>query len=373
MFKVPGLTTPEEMYEFLQKAQEAYYSGEPIMSDTSFDALEERLRAVAPDHEYFKSVGATTTGKKKLKHSVPMLSAGKAKTPAEAWAWAEKIGYSGRFLIQAKVDGLSCAVKYKDGKLQYVATRGDGEIGQNITHIAEKVFGILPTIQYPMGEVEVRGELYIPKRSKMPNPDNKPLRNMAVGFINRKDNLDDLQWLRFVSYQVIGGDFKTETEKLEWLNGQGFHAMPWDYDFTKLSELEWAYDKYLKDWRNSWEWETDGLMLVVDDCSQHARIDSKWEVSHHHHYNLALKPQAETAETELVTIEWNVSRLGRLYPTAIFKPVTLGGAVVKRASLTSYENVIRMKLEQGDRLLVSRANDVIPYVEANLSKGVSQR
>lgn len=368
-------TDPKKLVKRLLEAKEAYYNSTPVMSDADFDALEDELRATDPENDYFNEVGIQGNSKTKLKHEIPMLSAGKAKTPDEAWAWLEKIGMTQeRIVVEPKIDGLSCTCRYKGGKLVYVATRGDGKVGQDISHVAGLVQGIPKTIDEDF-EVEIRGELYIPKNSKVPNPDGKPLRNIAVGFINRKGekhSLNDLKWVKFIAYQVINLphnpkiSFDTELGKLEWLRQKGFFVIE-SQDFNTRKGLDTIHAKYLSTKRDEWEFETDGLVLVVDNIKKHDGIDSLYEVRHHHHYNLALKPPSVGKETKLVSIEWNVSRLGRLQPVAIVEPVEIGGAVIRRCTLNNLENVANLKLHAGDRVIIERANDVIPFFKQNLA------
>lgn len=361
--------TAKDLVKMLMDAKEAYYAGDPIMTDEVFDSVEDDLRKVDPDNSYFDIVGAPTNAKQKFKHQIHMLSAGKSKTPEEVEAWAKKMDVSNEFLImEPKIDGMSGTIIYEDGKLQTIASRGDGEIGQDITHIA--AYMKLPkTIDIKKGRVEVRGEFYLPKK----NPVTKvKLRNNAVGLINRKDHgLDDLKHVHFIAYQVIGSTMNLESYKMSWLENNGFEVI--GYSLCKADEVSKSYSHYLKSLRDKWQYETDGLIFVVNDNSKWGAINKKYEVSHHNHYMIALKPPAEAKETELLNVEWSVSRQGKLIPVAIFKTVDLGGASTSRASLTCYENVIRMKLEKGDKIKVSRANDVIPYVDANISKGISQR
>lgn len=367
------MTKPDSIVAKLKEAKTAYYKGKPIMSDKDFDTLEDRLRAIDPDNDYFAVVGAPVGNiKEKVEHQVPMLSCGKAKTFADMQSWATKIGADKEmFCVQPKIDGMSANVVYQDGRLTQVCTRGDGKIGQDISHVANYI-NVPKSIDIKKGRVEIRGELYIPKNTTMPNPEAKPLRNICVGMVNRKDSkLDDLRYIHFVAYQVIGSTIPFESEKLDWLLRNRFEAV--EPITLMLEDLE-AYRKmYIDTWRDKWQYETDGLVIVVNNNNKWDKINSKYEVSHHNHYNIAWKPESETAETTLEGIEWNTTRSGKITPTAILKTINIGGANISRASLTCYENVLRMKLEKGDRLLVSRANDVIPYIEKNLSKGISQR
>jgi len=136
---------------------------------------------------------------------------------------------------------------------------------------------------------------------------------------------------------------------------------------SDISEIEEYYNSYMNEYRDQWEYETDGLILSVDDRRLFDEIDSMWVVDHHHHYSIALKPPSQSRETRLREIIWQVSRQGNLVPVALFEPVVIGGAKLERATLNNYENVLRLKVQRGDTLVVQRANDVIPFVQENRS------
>ena len=346
----------------LMKAKEAYYNGKPIMTDADFDALEDDLRKVDPSNDYFKVVGAMTNSKTKVKHAIPMLSAGKGKTPDDVADWAKKMGVEKEYLLaQPKIDGLSGNCVYENGKLVQVATRGDGEVGQDITHVAQYID--IPKTITMRGRVEVRGEFYLPKNNTFIS---EKLRNNAVGLINRKDRgLSDLKHVKFVAYQVFGSAITSENEKMGWLKTNKFNTV-WSILVT-LGDVPKTNKAYLNKWREEWEYETDGLIFVVDDNQMWDDIDSKREVGHHHHYMIALKPPSEGKETILENIEWRVSRHGNLIPVALVQPVVLGGATVKRCTLNNYENVETLKLHKGDKVVIEMANDVIPFFKENLT------
>jgi len=354
----------DEIVKKLNEAREHYYNDEPLISDKEFDSLEDKLRETAPEHVYFDKVGTPVTYGRKIKHDIPMLSMGKAKTFEDIIKWIKRLALKEKifFEVEPKIDGLSCDLKYIDGKLVHVATRGDGLTGQDITHIAKYTDDIPPQIKYS-GVVHIRGEIYLPGNTKFPNPENKPLRNLAVGLINRKDRkLKDLRYLRFAAYKLIGNfEADKESERLEILR----EMMPNVVESLRTSlpdDLESYYNLYLNEYRDKWDYQTDGLTVVIDDMKLHEEINSRWVVDHHHHYQIAWKPPSESRETILTDIEWNLSRHGNLIPVAIFKPVIIGGAKIERAALNNFENIEKLALAIGDTLLVERANDVIPYI-----------
>ena len=414
----------EELVRQLQEARSYYYqNGESFLSDAEFDELEEALRAIQPAHPYFSTVGiqAEDVGEGKATHSVPMLSMGKAKTLDEAEKWLTRLNLpsSARIVIQPKIDGLSAALHYEKGTLIRVLTRGDGHVGQDISHIAPFMDDIPQTIRFTQSPVEIRGELHLPKDTQY-ETGGKPLRNNCVGLINRKEDRSSLHHVRFLAYQVVwpasghhssGATAASEADlaheprlasedgKISVLKKNGFYTFDnWlspsvvdeenpkteaqgelffggtdaiDHPPVSSSQpslISWigeVYQEYLESKRKAWNFETDGLILLVDDNRLHDSIDERWVVDHHHHYALAFKPPAEAKETRLNSVVWQVSRQGNLTPVAQFDPIHLGGATLERASLHNATNVDRLKLAAGDTILVERANDVIPYVREN--------
>jgi len=358
-----------EIVQKLIDAREAYYNGDsPIMSDEEFDRLEEELKKLDFEHEYFSSVGVEGDAETRITHMIPMLSMGKAKNVDGLEKWMKRLDLSDdeTYIIEPKIDGISASSVYENGKLQYVATRGNGIIGQDISHVSRYIDDIKKTISFDSSRIEVRGELYIPKDTEY-ETENRPLRNICSGLINRKEAREDQKYIRFAAYQISGSDFKSENEKIEMLLKEKFHSI--EYKTVKsFDEIKNYYNEYLENLRSQWLYETDGLIVAVNDNNRYDEIDNRWIVDHHHHYAIAIKPPSESRNTTLQAIEWQVSRQGNLVPVAVFDRISIGGANIERATLNNYTNVIEMNLHRGDTLAVERANDVIPYVKENLSK-----
>jgi len=378
----------------LGEARRAYYNSDsPLMSDDEFDALEEELRRLEPEHAYFSTVGFSTGGSDKIEHSVPMLSMSKAKNLEGVKKWLARLNLGSRtsIAVQPKVDGLSASLCYESGLLQYVSSRGDGARGQNISHIARFIEDIPDRVLFTGEAIEIRGELHLPKNTKF-DTGGKSLRNNCVGLINRKDGYEDLRFVRFLAYQALWRQSAASEEsgksderwwselgKIDILAENGF------YTFDKwllrpdisgstagegldnlIGQIGEVYRIYIEKLRDEWNFETDGLIIAVDDNQLHDEIDQRWVLDDHHHYAIAFKPPSKLARTMLRDVLWQVSRQGNLTPVAVFDPVEMGGATVERASLHNAQNVQKLRLASGDIILVERANDVIPYVRDNL-------
>lgn len=359
----------QEIVTKLIQAKDAYYNDMPIMTDEEFDALEDKLRTVDSDNDYFNIVGIAPIGEK-IKHKYPMLSMAKAKSVDDVEKWLNRIlSKRVQLIIEPKIDGLSASCIYENGKLQYIVTRGDGIEGRNISHIKDYID--IPLTVNSADRIEVRGELFIPQNGNFPNTENKPLRNLAVGLVNRKDTgLEDLKYLKFVAYQIFGVDVKSEIEKHIYLTGFNFNKVE-SYPANSIKDIEEVYEKYKTSYRASWEYETDGLIIVVNDHKLHDEINEKYTISHHNHYNIALKPEAESKWTTIKGITWQVSKAGSLIPVVNIEPIIIGGATIQNVTANNYENVKNLKLNIGDKIHISRSNDVIPFLIESIPERMS--
>ena len=356
------MTLCEIIVSELLDAKEKYYLDTPIMSDEEFDKLEDRLRVLDPYNKYFSIVGTNVKGSANIKHTIPMLSCGKAKTVEELQDWMNKIGFTSNYVVMPKVDGLSCSIKYTNGKLSYISTRGNGIEGQEITWLKD-FLNIPQSINPSKDWQEVRGEIYLPKNTTL-ETNGKPLRNIASGLVNRKDDKTNCEHLKFVAYQYYDSEESdcALVEDLYFLELLGFQVVEYrsDEDNTTLSMVR---ELYLTNWREKWLYETDGLVFQYGDKSQYKKIDSKYTIEHHNWFRWALKPPSIGGETTLLGIEWTTSKHGWVNPVSILEPIKIGDRLVSRATLDNYGNVLDLKLHKGDIVFVTVRNDVIPHLE----------
>jgi len=347
-----------EIVEKLLEAKRQYYTtGNSFLTDSQFDELEEKLREEDPNNKYFSIVGTNIKGSNNIKHNHKLLSCAKGKKPEDAIKWLERINYSEELVGMAKLDGLTGCVTYIDGKFSHMTTRGDGEVGQDVSHL-QSYLNIPKEIPYN-GIVDVVGEIILPKNTKL-ETNGKPLRNIASGLVNRKEVSDDLKHLHFVAYNLLGLDIFSKFDKK--FNELAFLNFETVFNVVLLkSSISFFYKDYEEKLREGWLYETDGIVLQVNDLSQLERINSLYVVDHHNHFNFALKPKSESAITTLTGITWDVSKYGYLIPVANFETVELGDKEISNATLNNYENVEKLDLRVGDEITIENANEVIPF------------
>jgi len=355
-----------EIVEKLIEAKRQYYiNGTSFLTDSQFDSMEEELRKIDPNNKYFSIVGVNIKGSNNIKHNHPLLSCAKGKKPEEALKWLDRIKYSGLLIAMPKVDGLTGCVTYVDGKFSHMSTRGDGQIGQDISHLVSYLN--LPLEIPYSGIIDVVGEIHLPKNTKL-ETNGKPLRNIAAGLVNRKELSDDLKHLHFVAYNMYGqNNLYYFEERLDRLDMFGFETV--ERVSLKTSDINWFYEQYEKRLREKWLYETDGIVLQIDELNCLDDIDSLYEVDHHHHYNYALKPSSESAITTLTGITWDVSKYGYVIPVANYEPIELGDKIMQNATLNNYENVQKLDLHVGDTIEIENANEILPFFKAKIKCG----
>jgi DNA ligase (NAD+) len=381
-----------ELREQLRYHGHRYYVlDDPEIGDDQYDALLDELRAIEAEHPELltpdsptQRVGGTPVSNlEKVTHLQPMLSLANARSEEELRAWVGRMrNHLARegledpefeYVCEPKIDGLAISLLYRDGVLERGATRGNGEIGEDVTHNLRTI----PTIPLRIdGDdvpplLEVRGEVY------MSLPDFQALnerraeaglstfmnpRNSAAGTIRQLDpKLAADRPLSMWCYGVgvtEGIRFESHWESLQWLREHGFRV---NTDVVKRRTEDEVVAQCL-DWqhrRGSLEFEIDGVVVKVDDVELQRRLgvvgrDPRWAI--------AWKFPPTTAVTRLIGVQWNVGKYGDLHPFAELEPVHVGGVTVKLATLHNEEDLARKDLRPGDDVIVLRAGDVIPQV-----------
>lgn len=383
----------KELASLIKKYKDAYYNGEALVTDAAYDALEDELRTLDPDHAILKSIGAPLRDKDKDKkkakkseedddvvdevvtqwekanHAIPMGSLNKAVNEAEFRQWAARCDQlatesklkpiSKNLLVTEKLDGLSLAVNYEKGKLVSAITRGDGHVGERITPNARKMQGVPAKLSEPL-TVSIRGEIVL-KLSDMkkgfPGNDSPP-RNKAAGTSKRFDG-EGCEWLTVMFYDMAGGEeFETEEQKYERLKELGLIVPPWkvtDVDGAQKIHKEYATKK-----RAALDYEIDGLVIRANDLRSQ---DLLGELADRPRAAVAYKFASMAKISKVIAIAWETGPTGRVTPIAQVEPVEIGGAVVQFVVLHNVSNIKRLGIGIGDEVLVSRRNDVIPHLE----------
>jgi DNA ligase (NAD+) len=294
----------------------------------------------------------------KFTHKIPMRSLAKTKSVEEVDKY-----FGDDYVGMVKMDGLSVSLTYKEGRLVSAATRGNGEVGEDITHNARVISNIPQTINTEL-EVIVNGEIICPIdvfeehfASNYKNP-----RNFAAGSIRLLDSKEcDTRKLKFVAWDcVYGTSFNTLVERLNFLSLLGFDVVPW---YKKLLSTQFVID-WLKIEADKNKYPLDGIVFRFDDI---AYGDSLGNTSHHPNHSLAFKFMDETAETKLLDIIYEPSRNGILTPIAVFEPVDLDGSTINRASvhnITIMKELFHGTPWRGQTIEIFKANMIIPQIKS---------
>jgi DNA ligase (NAD+) len=377
----------KELRDAIRRHEERYYiHSDPEISDAEFDALLhelERLEAEFPDLVTVDSptqrvAGRPIEGFETVEHFVPMLSLDNAYNEAELRAFDERVRKGAdvgdapvAYVAELKIDGLSIALTYEDGSLRRGATRGDGTRGEDVTANVRTIRAIPLALRGgPSGRVEVRGEVYLPRASferinREQEDAGEPLfanaRNTAAGTMRNLDpSLVSKRNMGAFVYQLVGGRERAHThaETLEALMAWGLPVERHWRQCANIDEVaafcaEWA------DKRQSLDFETDGVVVKVDDLALREKLGATAKFPR---WATAFKFPAQQATTTLEAIEVNVGRTGAVTPYAVLAPVKLAGSTISMATLHNAEDVARKDLRPGDRVLIEKGGDVIPKV-----------
>lgn len=340
----------------------------PEISDQEFDALTRKLASLAPDSPVLRHIGPSPQTGAQVRHSAPMLSLDKCYELVDLERWLGS--FRGDVVVMPKVDGLACSLVYgAGGELERAATRGDGEVGEDVTANVRAIADV--PLRVRKGPAEVRGEVYLSverfaqlceKQEEAPkNP-----RNAAAGALRQKDpNRTRALGLSFLAYDLRGMEAETHQDRLARLTDMGFQVI--SHVTVPRSGAAAAVESFAHE-RASLPFETDGVVLMANDTAEQTRLGA---TSHHPRYALAWKFQGEEGTSTLRGVEWSVARTGTITPVACVDPVKLSGVTVTRATLHHLGFLEKLGLTLGAKLVMVRRGGVIPHVERVAEEGDS--
>jgi len=367
----------QELADQIVALRDAYYQGSPSVADAEFDAIEEELRGLidanpelAPDPNPLEQVGAPAVLHAPIRHSRRMLSLEKATRPEQVAAFFDRFpGQS--VVVMPKLDGLSLALVYEDGRLARAITRGDGTTGDDVTFLVKALTDGLPARLDAPGRVEVRGEAVMLRATfaayNTAHAD-RPLinpRNAAAGTLRAKDPATVAgRRLRFFAFDLDTTDpDSAKTDLEDGLRTLGFtvadmrHCADADAAQTVIGAIE--------EGRNDLDYDLDGAVLRLANRDAFAAAGTR---SNSPRGALAFKFAAEEKTTVLSDVVWDVGKTGKIAPVAHLEPVFVGGGTVTRATLANQEVIRARGIRIGDTVLVRRAGDVIPFVAGVLDE-----
>ena len=366
----------KELVVLLNRASKAYYQQDKeIMSDKEYDALYDELVSLEAETGIVLSdsptqkVGYTVLSNlTKVEHPSPMLSLDKTKEiPRLAEFLGENTG-----LLSYKMDGLTVVLTYENGALKQALTRGNGIIGEDITHNA-RTFKNIPLSLDFKGELVLRGEAVISFKdfeeinSRLaPEDEYKNPRNLCSGTVRQLNSeICAGRNVCFIAFSLVsaeGMSFENKSEGMDWLDKRGFDTVK--RKFVNKDNIAAAVREF-EEFIPQNPFGTDGLVLTYDNIAYSASLGTTAKFPRD---SIAFKWADETAKTTLRGIEWSASRTGLINPIAVFDPVELEGTTVERASLHNVSIVKNLMLGIGDTITVYKANMIIPQVAENLTK-----
>lgn len=373
----------QELRDKLNYYSRKYYvDDDPEIEDYEYDMLQRELKAiedkypdlVTPDSPTVRVGGSAENLFSKVEHRVRMESLQDAFSFAEIEEFDRRVRETERdvrYVVEPKIDGLSVSLEYTSGVLTRGSTRGDGDVGEDVTANLRTVRSIPLKIKTPLPFLEVRGEVYMPKSvfaslvTRQELDGEKPFknpRNAAAGSLRQKDSKvtagRGLDIFVFNVQQIEGAQLSSHKQSLDFLREQGFHTIPFYTRFDNITDVI-SELKRIGEIRSGLEYDIDGAVIKVDDFAQRERLGStskfpKWAV--------AFKYPPEEKTTKLVDIEIGVGRTGVLTPTAVFEPVLLAGSTVSRATLHNQDFITEKDIRIGDEVAIRKAGDIIPEV-----------
>ena len=372
-----------ELREALRYHSARYYNDDaPEIEDFEYDMMMRELKSLeeeypqfdAPDSPTKKVGGKADNTFESVEHTVRMGSLQDAFSRDEIRDFDKRVNdyvSSPKYVVEPKIDGLSVSLEYRDGIFYRGSTRGDGDVGEDVSGNLRVIHNVPLKLNKAIPYIEVRGEVYMPKKSfervvdRQLLNDEKPFknpRNAAAGSLRQKDSSvtagRGLDIFIFNIQQIDGEVLTSHKQSLDFLKELGFNTVPFYTEVNSIDDALTEIDRIGEE-RGSLEFDIDGAVIKVDDFSQRDILGStakypKWAV--------AFKYPPEEKQTTLKDIEIAVGRTGVLTPTAIFDSIHLAGTTVSRATLHNQDFINEKNINIGDTITVRKAGDIIPEV-----------
>lgn len=369
----------DELIKLIEKANYDYYTlDNPTVTDREYDNWMSELLDIEERHPEIKrkdspseKIGGEVISEfKKVEHKIGMFSISDVFNESEIVAFDERIRKefpNPSYVCELKIDGLAVSLQYEKGILKRAATRGNGLVGEDITHNV-KTIGTIPLRLNKPVDIEVRGEIYMPlkafnelneKRLKNGEPIFQNPRNAAAGSIRQLDSsVAKLRKLDAFLYHVPETDKKTHYEALMELKELGFIVNP---NIRLVKNIDEILD-YINEWtarRGELPYDIDGIVIKVNDIHMQRELGF---TAKYPRWVIAYKFPAEDVKTRLTDIVCTVGRTGQITPNAVFDPVKVMGSTIRRATLHNGDYINSKNLKIGDNIFVHKAGDVIPEV-----------
>ena len=362
-----------------------YNQDNPEITDYEYDMMMQELKGLEQKHpEYITSDSPTQkvggSAKREagvlVRHNVPMLSLQDVFSKEDVDAFVADMQeqlVDPTFVVEYKIDGLSMALRYVNGKLDVAVTRGDGVLqGEDVTVNAKVIKDVKNTLKEPIEYLEVRGEVYMTneafdKVNEIQEIKGKKLfanpRNCAAGTLRQLDSSitkeRNLSMFVFNIQDAKGREFTSHSEGYEYLKRQGIKIIE-DYKICKTAKEVWEAIEAIGENRDKLGYDIDGAVVKIDSFADRQKLGATAKVPR---WAVAYKYPPEEKETKLLAIELSVGRTGRITPTAIFEPIRLCGTTVSRATLHNQDFIDDLDVRIGDTIVVYKSGEIIPKVK----------
>lgn len=380
---------PKEEIEQLRKLirfhSDLYYNQDnPVLSDTQYDELYHRLQTLEKQYPQFASfdsptqtVGGTASRAfSAVTHKVPMMSLDNSYNADDIREWHERaVKILGRdnfeMVVEGKIDGVSCSLTYDNGTLVQAASRGDGKIGEDITANVLTIQNIphhLPNA--PQGTLEIRGEVYLEKKDLLSlNAEQEAFggnlfantRNAAAGSLRQKDaTLAARRPLKFFAHSFGLGEIMADSFSafIDLCRTWGFSVCPVRTQVTQIADVIRFYNEFAQS-RHDLPFDVDGLVVKINKFEDQRILGV---TARSPRWAMAFKYPAPQATTTVKNIVFSVGRTGIITPVAELEPVPCAGVIISNATLHNFDEIKRLGVRVGDRVIIERAGEVIPKV-----------